>query len=288
VVTINIAEHPCYGAGASSQFARIHLPVAPKCNISCRYCVRDFHCVNDSRPAVCSEILTPVEALKRAEKIISRDSRVRVIGIAGPGDPLANDETFEVLRLIHQKFPQLIMCLSTNGLLLPERIKILYESGVRALTITINAIQLSTASKIYSHIYYQGKQYCNLEAAHILISNQLKGLKQAIDRGIAVKINSIFIPGINDKELLRIAETVKEMGVTLMNIMPLIPLGEFSYLKPPSKKELQSIQQLCGKVIRIFKHCQQCRADAVGLITDKDDFVNDCVRPCTRGAVESS
>lgn len=101
--------------------------------------------------------------------------------------------------------------------------------------------------------------------------------------GIDVKINSIFIPGINDKELLEIAEAVKEMGVGLMNIMPMIPLGDFSHLKPPSKEELEYIQEACGRVIKIFKHCQQCRADAVGLITEKDGFIQDCVRPCKKG-----
>jgi len=36
---------------------------------------------------------------------------VKVIGIAGPGEPLANPETFEALRLVHEEFPHLIMCL---------------------------------------------------------------------------------------------------------------------------------------------------------------------------------
>lgn len=282
VLENSVTEHPCYGSEASHRFARIHLAVAPRCNIACRYCVRDFNCVNDSRPGVCSEILTPLEALRRAEEVILRDSRVRVIGIAGPGDPLANDETFETLKLVHQKFPHLINCLSTNGLLLPEKIEVIYELGVRALTVTINFATPSTGSKIYSNINYHGKRYYGLEAATILLLNQLKGVREAVNRGIAVKINSIFIPGINDCELLEIAKTIKETGVTLMNIMPLMPLGEFSHLNPPSKVELQNVQELCGKVIKIFKHCQQCRADAVGLITERDSFGKGCVRPCTK------
>ncbi|MFZ3090605.1 MAG: radical SAM protein [Nitrospirota bacterium] len=278
----SMTEHPCYSSEASHKFARIHLAVAPRCNIGCKYCVRDFNCVNESRPGVCSEILTSIEALRRAEEVISRDPRVRVIGIAGPGDPLANDETFETLKLIHQKFPHLIKCLSTNGLLLPEKVDTLYESGVRALTVTINSATSSTGSKIYSHINYHGKRYYGLEASTMLLSNQFDGVKEAVKMGMSVKINSIFIPAINEGELLKIAETVKEMGVDLMNIMPLIPLGDFAYLRPPSKIELQNVQELCGKVIKIFKHCQQCRADAVGLITERGSFGKGCVRPCTK------
>ncbi len=57
-------EHPCYNCQAH-QFARIHLPVAPACNVQCGYCVRKFDCPNESRPGVTSAILSPEEALER-------------------------------------------------------------------------------------------------------------------------------------------------------------------------------------------------------------------------------
>jgi nitrogen fixation protein NifB len=62
-------------------------------------------------------------------------SVIKVVGIAGPGDPLANDETFEAFLLIKAEFPHLIKCLSTNGLLLPEKIELLQQIGLKSLTV---------------------------------------------------------------------------------------------------------------------------------------------------------
>ncbi|MGE5894530.1 MAG: nitrogenase cofactor biosynthesis protein NifB, partial [bacterium] len=49
--------HPCFSKEAHFKFGRIHLPVAPACNIQCRYCIRKFDCANESRPGVTSTVL---------------------------------------------------------------------------------------------------------------------------------------------------------------------------------------------------------------------------------------
>lgn len=95
-----IQEHPCYSEKASHTFGRAHLPVAPKCNIQCNYCVRKFDCVNESRPGVTSEVLDPQKAFEKVRDIINEYPYIKVIGIAGPGDPLDNEETFETFRLV--------------------------------------------------------------------------------------------------------------------------------------------------------------------------------------------
>ncbi len=122
----NIQGHPCFG-GNQHKNGRIHLAVAPRCNIKCGYCTRKHDCVNESRPGVASRIQTPQEALETVRNVMASDRLgeiIKVVGIAGPGDPLANTETFEAFRLIGKEFPQLIKCLSTNGLLLPESLEL--------------------------------------------------------------------------------------------------------------------------------------------------------------------
>jgi len=57
-----IATHPCYSEAAHHHYARMHVAVAPACNIQCNYCNRKFDCANESRPGVVSELLTPAEA----------------------------------------------------------------------------------------------------------------------------------------------------------------------------------------------------------------------------------
>ena len=134
------AEHPCFSGGAHRRFGRIHLPVAPRCNLQGAYCDRRYDCPNESRPGVTSSLLTPKDAVQRTALALAREPRIRVAGVAGPGEPLDNPETYETFRLLRRRFPALTLCVSTNGLLLPDRVEALTDCGVRTLTITINAV----------------------------------------------------------------------------------------------------------------------------------------------------
>ena len=121
-----ISQHPCYDDSAHRKFARMHLPVAPRCNIQCNYCNRKYDCSNESRPGVTSEVLTPSEAADKVGRVLEKIPELKVIGIAGPGDPLANDTTYETIALIGERYPDLTLCISTNGLALPGNAKRLY------------------------------------------------------------------------------------------------------------------------------------------------------------------
>ena len=113
----DIMKHPCFNEEAKSKYARVHLPVAPQCNIQCNYCNRKYDCVNESRPGVTSGVLTPQKAVSYLKELSNSIDNISVIGIAGPGDPFANPkETMETLRNIHNELPDKIFCLSSNGL----------------------------------------------------------------------------------------------------------------------------------------------------------------------------
>lgn len=267
-----LKRHPCLSKEAHHKFGRIHLAVAPVCNIQCRYCIRKYDCANESRPGITSTVLSPANALERIRILLDRNENITVVGIAGPGDPLANEATFEVLGSINREFPEIILCVSTNGLLLPDNLPELLRSGVKSLTITINAASPDTAEKIYSWILYQGKHYKGREAAECLLSNQRTGLKNAIDAGIAVKVNTVFIPGINDTDIPSIASLAGENGADIMNIIPLIPQAGFAHLQRPSHEMVAKMRIECGKYILQMTHCRQCRADAFGAIGEDCDM----------------
>lgn len=264
----DIQGHPCFG-GNHHKNGRMHLAVAPRCNIKCGYCTRRHDCANESRPGVASRILTPGEALEKVREVMASETLgpiIKVIGIAGPGDPLANEETFTTFREIGEEFPHLMKCISTNGLLLPEKLDVLEELGLYSLTLTINALEPSVGARIYSHVIHDGKLFRGEEGARILISNQLEGLRRATRRGIIVKVNTVYIPGVNEAQIPLIAARSKELGAALMNIMPLIPLADFAGIAPPTLEEIATVQAANEKIIGQFRHCRQCRADAVGLI----------------------
>ncbi|AKB60523.1 nitrogenase cofactor biosynthesis protein NifB [Methanosarcina mazei] len=261
-----ISEHPCYDKNAQHKFGRIHLAVAPKCNIQCNFCVREFDCVNESRPGVTSKVLSPQEALEKTRQILEEYPFIKVVGIAGPGDPLANDATFETFELIKNEFPEITLCMSTNGLLLPEKLQDLVRVGVSTLTVTVNAIDPEIQAKIVDHIVYHGKAYRGIEAAEIQVKNQIEGIKAAIDAGMVIKVNTVLVPGINDKHVIEIARKLNELGVYIMNVMPLINQGAFADIEPPTAEERKAVQEACEPYVMQMRHCRQCRADAFGLL----------------------
>jgi len=263
-----LKEHPCYNREAHDKFARMHVPVAPRCNIQCNYCNRKYDCSNESRPGVTSEILSPEEAAEKIRIVKEKIPYLSVIGIAGPGDPLANEETFRTLELVNREFPELTLCVSTNGLALPENAQRLYDLGVRFLTVTMNASGPSVGGMVYDKVQWKGRTYSGKEGAEILLRNQLEGVKRCVDLGMMVKINIVMIPGINDGHIPELVKQVKSLGVYIVNILPLIPVDgtKFSGRRAPTPEERKKLMDVCELDVRMMRHCRQCRADAVGLL----------------------
>ena len=260
----NAGIHPCYSESAHFKIARIHLPVAPKCNIQCGYCKRDLNKV-ENRPGVASSVQSPEEALEFLEESLEKVPNLRIVGIAGPGEPLANPETFETFKLIKQKYPDLGKCLATNGLLLSKFVDELLDLDVVNVTVTVNAIDPEVAAKIYPFIIFKGKKYVGVEAGKIIVENQLKGIDMATSKGLMIRINTVFIPSINFSQIEKIARETAKRGAILHNIMRLIPIYEFRNERPPTRDEMHEARNISQKYLPQFKLCKQCRADAVGI-----------------------
>ncbi|MBN1959255.1 MAG: radical SAM protein [Desulfuromonadales bacterium] len=270
------SDHPCFG-GDHNKAGRVHLPVAPGCNIKCGFCERKFDCVNESRPGVTSKVLTPEQGVKRVQLVKQHMDRqagpsLKVVGIAGPGDPLANPKTFETFRLVREAFPEMTLCLSTNGLRLPESIDQIIAANVTSLTVTINALTPETGAKVYEWIIYDRQRLSGVEGATVLLEKQFSGLQLAVKAGLMVKVNHVYIPGINDHETLDLAVKVRELGATMMNIMPVIPIGRFKDIEPPSEMTMELVRNQAELILSQARHCKQCRADAAGLIGQDIDL----------------
>lgn len=262
-------NHPCYSPAAARNHARIHLPVAPLCNIKCNYCNRKFDCSNESRPGVTSEILTPIAARKKYEMVKEKMDNLSVVGVAGPGDALANwRETRDSLEMIREFDQEVLFCLSTNGLRLPDFAPEILALGIRHVTVTVNCLEAKIGAVIYDHVSYQGKSYRGSDGAGILIENQLAGLEYLARHGVLVKVNTVMIKGINDHHIPEVVKRVKELGAFISNIMPLIPVqgSPFASMPQTSRRELNRMRDTCQVHLRQMRHCQQCRADAVGLL----------------------
>lgn len=256
-------EHPCFGPCKRNK-GRIHLPVSPGCNIECRFCDRKIN-ETENRPGVTSTVITPEETPHYVRAALEKCPEITVVGIAGPGDTLATPCALETFRLIGKEFPALLKCMSTNGLLLAEKADEVIEAGIDTLTVTVNAVDPEIEAKINRRIFYHGKTYEGVEAAKILIENQLEGIRKVAKSGTLIKVNSVLIPEINGSHIEEIAATVKEAGALIYNIIPLIPQNEFSSLPAPTCGQLNKAREDAEPFINVFRHCQHCRADAIGV-----------------------
>jgi nitrogen fixation protein NifB len=265
-------HHPCFHDKAHERVGRVHLPVAPRCNIQCAFCERKV-CANLTmqHPGWARQLLSPEEAVQLVHRLAgSRPGETFVVGVAGPGEPLANDETFEALGRVHEEYPALFKCLSTNGLLLEDRLPQILDVGIKTLTVTVNAPDSEVGQRIYLWIRYQGRVYRGPEGAEILIARQMAGIRAALDAGLVVKVNTVLIPGVNDRHVVRLARRLGEMGVHLMNIMPLIPCGHMKDRRAPTRDELSRARSDCEGAMPQFRLCEQCSADVVCFPLEKD------------------
>jgi nitrogen fixation protein NifB len=188
-----VKNNPCYFEEAHHYYARMHVAVAPACNIQCHYCNRKYDCANESRPGVVYELLTPDQAVKKVMAMAALIPQMTVLGIAGPGDPLANPErTLETFRQLSEKAPDIKLCVSTNGLALPEQVEELARHNIDHVTVTINCVDPDVGAKIYPWIFWKNRRIKGRKAAKILIEQQQKGLEMLVAKGILVKVNSVM------------------------------------------------------------------------------------------------
>jgi nitrogen fixation protein NifB len=268
-----VKNHPCYSEEAHHHYARMHVAVAPACNIQCHYCNRKYDCSNESRPGVVSQKLTPDQAVKKVLAVASAIPQMTVLGIAGPGDALANPKkTFETFKQLQEKAPDIKLCLSTNGLALPDYVDEICQYNIDHVTITVNMVDPDVGAKIYPWIFWNHRRVTGREASEILTERQMRGLEMLTARGVLTKINSVLIPGVNDRHLIEVNRAVKARGAFLHNIMPLISEAEhgthygLTGQRGPSAAELKAVQDACAGGANLMRHCRQCRADAVGLL----------------------
>ncbi len=218
-----------------------------------------------------SDVLTPEQALEKTISAYHTVENLSVAGIAGPGDALANpEETFGTFRLIKEFNPEIKLCLSTNGLALPKYVDQIAELGIEHVTVTMNAVDPEIAVKIYDNV--GGER--GIEAVKKLIGNQILGIRMLVAENVIVKVNSVLIPGINDEHIAEVAETIKELGAYIHNVIPLMSKKEygtkFSEMEIPEPdcamlaKARNDCEDAMGSSENIMSHCRQCRADAVG------------------------
>lgn len=283
--SLNRDNHPCFSVHAKETCARVHLPVAPDCNIRCNYCNRKYDCVNESRPGVTSSVLTPDQAGRYLERVLEKVPNITVAGIAGPGDAFANPmATLDTLELIRKRFPHLLLCIATNGLNVGPYVDELARLSVSHVTMTVNAVD----PEIGSHIYRWARDgkviHRRTDAAKLLLERQISAITALKANGILVKVNTIIIPGINDHHVTDVALRMAELGVDIQNCMTMYPNEgtAFDHIPEPTPQFMSHVRRSVESIIPQMHHCTRCRADAVGLLDeDRCGELRECLSECS-------
>ncbi|MDR3130248.1 MAG: radical SAM protein [Treponema sp.] len=266
---MDFGAHPCFNEKTRHSTGRVHLPVAEKCNVQCNFCNRLYDCANESRPGVSSAVLSPFQALDYLAAVLRKFDAVSVVGIAGPGDPFANAEaSLSTLELVRSRFPDKLLCIATNGLELADYAERLAELKVSHITITCNAVDPAIGAKIYAWVRYGSRVYRAEAGAALLLERQIEGVKLLKSLGIAVKINTVVIPGVNEAHALKVSETMAGLGADIQNCIPMMPVKgtAFEALPSPSPDAMAAVRLEAGGYLKQMSHCARCRADAAGFI----------------------
>jgi nitrogen fixation protein NifB len=268
-VELDLTQHPCFNQAARKTAARIHLPVAPRCNVQCNFCDRKFDCINESRPGVTSAVLTPQQALHYLERAVEKMPAIRVVGIAGPGDPFATpDDTLETLRLVRNRYPEMLLCVASNGLEVAAHAAELAKLQVSHITLTVNAVVPEIGARVYAWVRAGHRVLRGQEAAATLLERQIAAILELKRHGVTVKINTIIMPGVNDDHAVEVAREVAALGANLMNCMPMYPVKgtPFEVLGQLEHGKLTELRKVTAGFLPQMLHCTRCRADAAGLL----------------------
>jgi len=185
--------------GRSIDYLRIS--ITDHCNLNCFYCTpfggrsRFPH----------AEILSYEEIVKVAEAaVLSGVSKVRITG----GEPLLRREMIRLCRMLANIQDLKSIALTTNGLLLKEMAKPLFDAGVHRVNVSLDTLKPERFRKI---------------TGRDLLSSVLAGIKKAEEVGLhPIKINNVVMRGINDDEVEEFAclTLKKPYHVRFIELMP--------------------------------------------------------------------
>ena len=190
------------------EISYLRLSVTELCNLRCRYCMpEDGVCKKRHEDMLTREEM--LDAVKAAAELGIR--KVRITG----GEPLVKRDILSICRGVARTEGIEEVCITTNGLLLPQLAKPLREAGVSRVNISLDTLD----EKKYAYITRRG----SLAAA-------VAGIKAALDAGFdKVKINTVLIGGFNDDEIPALAELTRRYPLDLrfIELMPMLDDREF-------------------------------------------------------------
>jgi nitrogen fixation protein NifB len=162
----------------------------------------------------------------------------------------------------------MLLCIATNGLGLLPYTGELAALKVSHVTVTVNAVNPIVGMKIYEWIESSSRVLRGISGARVLFEHQEASVKALKASGVTVKINTVVVPGVNDKHTEEIAVWSSKSGADIHNFIPILPVPGtlFEGVVSPSPAAMAEIRLRAGQYLPQMSHCGRCRADAAGLL----------------------
>ncbi len=250
----SVENHPCFAPNARSSIGRLHLPVAPKTTTRLMSGASDMP----------KKVLAPEEALAYLDHVLAQGTHVGIVGVTGPGEPLAVPEaTLKTLQEVRKAHPDMPLTVSTNGLGAAECSKDLAKLGLSHVTVEVHAVAPEIAEKIYAWIRPGTHTLPKQEAAHLLLNAQAEAITVLKKAGLTVKVNTTIFPGINDEHVEEIARSVAALGADIMSVTPVVSNPDDS-ISAPSKELMKKLARIAAKHMALMPEWGNCGKDLVG------------------------
>ena len=175
----------------------LRISVTDRCNFRCGYCMpaEIFGSGYSFLPK--AEILS-FEEITRVVKIFA-ELGVKKVRLTG-GEPLLRRDLPRLVQML-AKVPALEeLALTTNGTLLPQLAEPLAKGGLQRVTVSLDALDKDIFRRMSGDV---------TSPEHVTA-----GIETALDAGLGVKINMVVQRGINENQILPIAEYGRNLGVT--------------------------------------------------------------------------
>lgn len=251
----------------------LRISVTDRCNFRCTYCMPK-EIFGDDYPFLPREALLTYEEMVRLAKLFATLG-VKKIRITG-GEPLLRQDLPILVKQLTEIDGIADIGLTTNGVLLGRYGEDLYKAGLKRLNISLDAIDPDVFGKMNG----RGTK------PDII----LKNIELAKQIGFYIKVNMVVQRGVNDQEILPMAEHFKQLGVTLrfIEFMDVGNDNAWSYEKVVTKKEIFDIlnskydlvsvdQDYYGEVAKRYRY--RDNGVEVGFITSvSESFCSTCTR----------
>lgn len=218
----------------------LRLSVTELCNLRCRYCMPEEGICKKHH----AQMLTEEEMIRAVT--VAASLGIHKLRITG-GEPLIKPNILSICARAAAVEGMQEICLTTNGVLLDRLAKPLAAAGVKRINLSLDTLDREK----YAQITRIGR-----------LEDALRGLEAALDAGFEkVKINVVLIGGLNDDEIVRLAELTRyyPVDVRFIELMPMQEDSDFgaeAYLPVSAVVEqLPELEPQCqdGGVAKLYR-----------------------------------